>query len=263
MNSKTSVGIEGQSAVAGRQAIFQFLGTVRHQFSPRLVSLVSSIALVLGILLILLPYQVKTNIFFPFNSSLDVKYEDPDNILSLQSSIQPLYFIDQPPVTTISYTRRLFSSMPQQGKITLRLAKVPALTMQYISPPVIEVPEGQEDQFTPGQGPPSSHGLKFTLVDKAFGLNFESIVPHFVAEIGLTLLELSTRFHCAITYGLLPGTGLAFKTGGHWSNSTSEVASTLIVTANGIQLDFEYALCLPGFPDGSTCCPDAHTWSND
>ncbi|KAF5318657.1 hypothetical protein D9619_010699 [Psilocybe cf. subviscida] len=221
LSSKTAVAIEGQSTVAGRQAIFQFLGTVRHQFSPRLVTL------------------AKTNIFFPFNSSLEVKYEDPHNALSLQSSIQPLHFSSSPPVTSISYTRRLFSSTPQQGKITLRLAKVPALTIQYISPPVVDVPKGQEDQFTPGRGPPTSHGFKFTLVDKTFGLNFESIFPQLVAEVGVTLLELSTRFHCAITFGLFTRTGFAFKIGSHWSNSSSEMASTLILTNTGIHLDLE------------------------
>jgi hypothetical protein len=154
--------------------------------------------------------------------------------------------------------------MPQQGKITLRLAKVPALTLQYISPPVVNVPKGQEDQFTPGRGPPTSDGLKFMLLDKMFGLNFESVVPQLVAEAGVTLLELSTRFHCAMTCGLL-GTGIAFKMGGHWSNSTTEVASTLILTNAGIHVDFEYVSCPLNVapPIELIFTIDADTWSND
>ncbi|KAF8970217.1 hypothetical protein BDZ97DRAFT_131299 [Flammula alnicola] len=216
INEKTSISFEGHSTLQRAKGSFRFLGTVRHQFSPRVVVLAS------------------LNPFFPFTTKLDIKYEDPDNTLTFKTAFFPLAINSLPVTTTVSLSRRLFRSKPQRAKISLQVSKNPSISFLYISPPTLEL---SEDGGLPQKSPPTTSGLKYMLFDKSIGLSFDRGVPDLVVEVGLSLVELSTRLKASVHYGL---SGLLLSLGVNWSNDAAEVASTLILSPAAVILNFDF-----------------------
>lgn len=174
-------------------------------------------------------------------TKLEAQYEDPDNKLSLTTTTHLIHPLSLP-LTTISFSRRLFHSEPQRGKIVLQASKHPTISFQYYSPPTIKLEEGDA---LPQQSPPTSSGLKYVLLDKTIGITIDQIIPSLVAEIGLTLVELSVRFKCSVQLGLA---GVLLNLGAGWSNDTTEVGSIVTLSPAAAKLQFELVILLFYYP---------------
>ncbi|KAF8180373.1 hypothetical protein BJ912DRAFT_1023712 [Pholiota molesta] len=185
INDRTSISFESVASVQRSRASMLLLGTVRHQFSPRITS------------------SATLGPFFPYMTRLEAQ---------------------------------LFHSEPQRGKIILQVSKNPTISFQYHSPPTMKLEEGDA---LPQHSPPTSSGLKYMLLDKTIGITIDQIIPSLVAEIGLTLVELSVRFKCSVQLGF---TGILLNLGAGWSNDTTEVGSvvTLSPAAAKLQLELRY-----------------------
>ncbi len=168
----------------------------------------------------------------PFTATIETTYEDPDNALSLNTRLllaNPTHF---PPVT-VSFSRKLFPSFPQRGSITLRASRNPSISFEYSSPPTLTITEGES---LPQQGPPTTSGLRYVLFDKTVGITFQQAVPVLLAEMGLSLVELSMRLKCSIHLGLA---GLMLTLGANWHNETTEVTPALTFSSNAMILHLE------------------------
>ncbi|KAF8899764.1 hypothetical protein CPB84DRAFT_1779906 [Gymnopilus junonius] len=219
VSEKTSLSIEAQSTLDVKKASISFLGAVRHQFSPRVVTLTTF------------------SFSHPYVTRFEVKYEDPDDALNFKTTFSPLYLNTLPP-TTLSISRRLFRSRPQKGKISLRIAKQPSISFFFISPPTLDLNE--EDGSSPQFGPPTTLGLKHVAFEKNIGLTFDDIFPRLVAETSLTFIELSTRLKASMQLSFT--TGVLYSLGAHWSNETTEVSSAIVLNATSLllQIDCSY-----------------------
>ncbi|KAF9482704.1 DnaJ-domain-containing protein [Pholiota conissans] len=211
LSDKTSVSFESKATVQTTKGTSLFLGTLRHQFSPRITA------------------SATLGPFFPYTTRFEVQYEDPHNELAIKTTshlINPFSL----PLTTISFSRRLFRSKPQQGKIILNVSKNPQISFVYRSPATIELEEGDA---LPQQAPPTTSGLRYMLVDKAVGLDLHQVLPAVFAEVGLTLVELSVRFRCIIQMGF---NTTVLTVGANWSSETAEVGSAVSLTNTGVLL---------------------------
>ncbi|KDR72591.1 hypothetical protein GALMADRAFT_252737 [Galerina marginata CBS 339.88] len=215
VTESTSIALEGRSNFEQNKGSIRFLGTVRHQFSPRIVTLATF------------------NFFHPYVTRFEVNYEDSDNAVNCKTAFSPV-IINIFPSTTLSFTRRLFRSEPQRGKITLHLAKQPSISFFYVSPPTLDLTE--EEGLSPQFGPPTTLGLKFVAFERNIGVTFDAIFPTLIAETSLVLIELSTRLKASIQYSVA---GLSCTLGANWSNETAEVSSTLILNPTGLLLQFD------------------------
>jgi len=250
INEKVTLVLESQNSFSGFKGSSRLLGTVRYQFSPRLVAAVGSLFLLSGVLVTasLMVFfgrlQVTLNPGFP-STKLEAHYEDSDNIINVKTILTPLLLATTPP-TTISLSRRLFRSKPHRGKIDLHLGKQPSFSLFYVSPPTVDLPEDEGPSFL-RKGPPSTYGFKYIAFERTFGLMFDAIVPRLFAEASLIFVELSARVKASIQFGPAQ---LLFILGASWSNETASISSDLILNPTALILRLEYVnFFLPCFYD--------------
>ncbi|KAF9564478.1 DnaJ-domain-containing protein [Agrocybe pediades] len=218
VNEKVTVLVTSRNAVDATRGTHRFLGTVRYQFSPRLVT------------------AATFNFAHPYSTTLEANYEDPDNAFNIKTIFSPLLLAATPPMT-VSFSRRLFRSSPQRGKIDLHLGKQPSLGLFYVSPPLLNLSEEEGSSFQ--KGPPSVSGFKYVAFERSFGLLFDTIIPRLVAESSVVFVELSARLKASLQLG--PGQ-LLLTLGASWSNETTEISSNLVLNPQVLllQLDFTY-----------------------
>ncbi|PPR02216.1 hypothetical protein CVT26_012108 [Gymnopilus dilepis] len=218
ISAKTSVTLETHSNVGLRKDSIRFLGSIRHQFSPRLSTLTTF------------------GFSHPHISRIEATYEDPDNTLDFKTIFSPFY-LNSPPPVTLSFSRRLFRSKPQRGKISLHIAPQPSISLFLLSPPTLRLKD--DDGSTPQLGPPTTLGLKYVAFQRNVGVMFDTIFPRVFAEAAITLLELSTRLEATVQFGFK---GMFCSLGAHWSNERSEVSSTMVLNATSLllQIDCKY-----------------------
>lgn len=221
-----------QDSMQDHQASSHFVGTIRHQFSPRIVTLVSLSNTSFWKLTFLL--QTSVNLFQPYTTKFEFNYNGPENCWNVVTGFNPATNLAIPP-TIISYSRRLFRSSPQRGEIIVKVAKQPSLSFLYQSPPTLELKEWEG--ASPQLGPPTTLGLKYVLFERSYGLVFEGVLPYLIGRVTMSLVELSVDFKASIQYGF---TGLLVSLGAKWSNKNAEVASTLALNPSAVVLELEW-----------------------
>jgi len=212
-----------------RQASSHFVGAIRHQFSPRIVTLVSPSKNSLCKPTFLL--QTSVNLFQPHTTKFEFNYDGSENCWNVTTGFNLATNLAIPP-TTFSYSRRLFRSSPQRGEMIVKVARQPSLSFLYQSPPTLELKEWEG--ASPQLGPPTTLGLKYVLFERSYGLVFEGVFPYLIAKVTTSLIELSVDFKASIQCGF---TGLLVSLGAKWSNETAEVASTLVLNPSAIVLE--------------------------
>ncbi|EDR09519.1 uncharacterized protein LACBIDRAFT_318663 [Laccaria bicolor S238N-H82] len=218
INEKTSVGFEARATFTGNKAASpDYLGTVRHQWSPRIESVAN------------------LSFLYPHVTKVETTYRDEDNTLKVKGVVASNYHL-VPPALTVSFSRKLFRSGPERGKITLHLGrKFPSLALMYLSPPSINLSTLVRQK----QSLPSISGFQYRAIEKAFGISFMGILPKLSASAAVTFTELSTRIRVALEYGL---EGLSWSFSAQWSGDAVGVSASTVIQATAIllQLDFSY-----------------------
>uniref|UniRef100_A0A8H7XPT5 J domain-containing protein n=1 Tax=Psilocybe cubensis TaxID=181762 RepID=A0A8H7XPT5_PSICU len=218
LNNNTTFSFTGQTNPSkSKVSILSFVGTVRHQFSPRL--------------------NVLTSMTFvkPYPTRFEVNYEATGNIVNFKTALSPLLLDSYPPIM-LSFSRQLFRSGPQRAKVDLNLTQSPSLSFFYISPPTLKINK-QEDAVPPQLGPPTTLGIKYVAFERAYGVVFDRILPTLVAETSMTLVELSVRLKASIQLGF---SGALYSLGAHWSSESIEAGSTLILNSSALVLQLEH-----------------------
>lgn len=212
----TTLGVKAQATVQGRHlGSIQYVGTIRHQFSPR--------------------FTAKTDVIYGRQVLANVTgtYRDEYNTLNATALVSP-FGNRVIPSLEVTYGRRLWKSSPQIAEITLNLQQNPSLRINFTSPPSLT----QEILDQNAHGLPSTTGMKYLVMDRSVALVFTSFLPKLALEFGVSILELSTRIQAGIEYGF---TGLGATLGARWSpDERREVGVVTGMNPGGIffRLDF-------------------------
>ncbi|KAF8157012.1 hypothetical protein B0H34DRAFT_711623 [Crassisporium funariophilum] len=218
INDKTSASLEVRSNLQGKTGSMLYLGTVRHQFSPRLVTLTT------------------LNLRFPYTTHLDLNYDDPNNALTFKTIFLPLAPAKLPE-TTLVLSRKLLRSKRYRGQLSLHVGRQGSAAFFLTSPGTLNLSPGESLEST--LRTPTTSGLQYVSFDKSIGIAFDSILPKLIAEASLTFAELATQLKCSLQWGL--GTGLLGTLGCQWSNGSYEAGSNLILAPSGIVWEFDFA----------------------
>ncbi|KAF8634816.1 hypothetical protein AX17_004068 [Amanita inopinata Kibby_2008] len=222
LNEKTLLAVSTRVSKHEKQSGVMFVGTVRHQFSPRLSSELTAT--------LLAPYAVKWS----------AEYEDHDNSVTLKTSFTP-FGLKTLPSASLSLARRLFPRRYERGVLSLHVGQQPQLAFNVIFPSPFSF--GTSDPLVresapPGSVPPSISGFAYGSIHKSLGIVFTSILPKIVGETGITLAELSLQLKLGFELGL---EGLSWLLTGSWSNESAEISATAILNPVGVVLKVDLA----------------------
>ena len=167
----------------------------------------------------------------PFLTTLGGKYTDEYNTFDAHIATSPLLL--HQPIAFCRASRRLFQGSPQTGEVALNITHVSSsLTLKYVSPPSTteEIAEAMK------HGIPSVSGFRQVAFDNAFGLTFTGILPNLFGEIGMTVVELSTRFKLNVELGLLKS---LINLGFSWIGEEKQVHFETVLSRDAVMAKFE------------------------
>ncbi|KAH6900897.1 hypothetical protein BKA70DRAFT_1312885 [Coprinopsis sp. MPI-PUGE-AT-0042] len=203
----TTVGLKAQANVQGKFGGIQYVGTVRHQFSPR--------------------FTAKTDVIFGRHlfANLTGTYRDDYNTVNATALLAP-FGSHAIPSLEVTYGRRLWKLSPQTAEITLNLQQNPSLRINFSSPPSLT----QEILDENAHGLPSTTGMKYLVADKSVALVFTSFLPKL----------LSTRIQAGFELGF---NGLGANLGARWSPEDGrEVGVVTSMSSAGVFFRVDFTL---------------------
>ncbi|KAM5532138.1 hypothetical protein V8D89_014163 [Ganoderma adspersum] len=207
------------------------MGTVRHQFSPRL------------------NFEATTSLLTVSGLILKSTYRTDDYVVSCHTELSPAHVL-QPftprgkrplllPPLTISMYRRLFPKSPTQGMLEASITSSgPRISVGVSSSAFHDSsPDRTADDEPPNtESPfraPSSSGLALYSSDWQIGLDLAGFGSGLNGRYGVTFLELGVTFHTVVRLGLA---GLTWLVGGEWRNDNSSMGANVSVNHDGVVL---------------------------
>lgn len=221
LNEKTTVAFMTRISKNEKKTGVIFLGTVRHQFSPRLTS------------------EVTATLLEPHVLKWSAEYEDDNNSVSMKATVVP-FKTSMPPAITLTFNRRLFPRRHGRGVLTLHISQQPQLGFNVIlsSPFRSGTSSTGEENGPPGSLPPSVSGLAYGVFHKSIGIMFYSFLPKLVGEAGIIFAELALQLKVGFELGL---GGLSWLFTGSWSNESAEITATTVLNSMGVILKLDLA----------------------
>ncbi|KAF7350430.1 J domain-containing protein [Mycena venus] len=190
-----------------------FIGTLRHQYSPRLA------------------FEATSALFSPYDTSLRCEYQSGQDSFFIQTTLIPGE-LALPPVF-ISANRRLFRRPDSaQGRLKIDLGPHPQVGVTIVSQDPLDMLNKRPDHYM------SLLPLARTVLWWSHGFVLNSYDPKLVGEWGLTLSELSLRCKIGIECGLY---GLAWLFSGSWTTESGSVAATIRLSHSGVGLKIDVA----------------------
>jgi len=211
-----------QETVTGKGRV-HIIGTVRHQYSPRLNF--ELIAPLLGQPSLLL----KSN------------YNDNDNVLSVQTRVSPAMLSPRAllsPPCSVMYSRRLFSDSATQGIIMFDTMTSPSLSVNLTVPSTFDFTPGfnsSAESLSEETGIPNEYGLSKGTSYYSAGLAFSGIASGIRTEWGLVLSRLALQLRLGATLSVL---GLNYWLSGSWESPArnTSVDATVTASVQGVSL---------------------------
>ncbi|TFY53464.1 hypothetical protein EVJ58_g9439 [Rhodofomes roseus] len=246
INDKTSIVVSDRLNVrpaSGRPGPVRIalLGTVSHQFSPRL------------------NFEATVSVLQTSLLSTKTTYRDDNNTLTCQ--VHPpraLYwlfsgFTSSPGPMTLAYSRRLSSKSPMEGTVMFQTTSVaPALAIILSSARLFDhTPEANVPPAflgaSPPLRPPSKSGLAMGSTYWELQFSLASLWSGINAEWGVVLAEIGLRLKTGIQLGMA---GLSWSFGGEWRRGENSVGSSVACNLGGVTFKFDMsylgqALTLP------------------
>ncbi|KAI6158180.1 hypothetical protein BKA82DRAFT_288206 [Pisolithus tinctorius] len=218
MGPKTVVGVTSEVRPGSRD-IFAARGTLtgalRHQFSPRLV------------------LELTAAFLNPHIITAKTTYSDNENAVSVQSNFIPAVWHFFPPVTTVSFARRLFRDSSTQGSVTWTYSpELPGGNLEFN---VYSPREFDLDESIFG-GPGSTSGLTAGVRTWSYGLTLAGLNSCIKAEFSLLFNELSLRLKASAEVGFR---NVAYIVSAKWIGHRSAFGTGVGLSTKGVILRFQ------------------------
>ncbi|KAI0746997.1 DnaJ-domain-containing protein [Daedaleopsis nitida] len=208
-----------------------FMGTVSHQFSPRL------------------NVQATTSLLNVSGISMKSVYRTDDYVVAFQSDVHPIMLLQpftyrwgQPlllPPLSVSIFRRLFPNLPMQGSLEASITPSgPTISIGVTSSALHDasLDRAAEDDLPNDEvtlRAPSSSGLAIYSSDWQIGVDLAGAASGLRARYGLSLLELGVHLQAAVRLGLA---GLTWLVGGEWRGDNGSISTSVNVNVDGVVL---------------------------
>lgn len=205
------------------------LGTVRHQFSPRL------------------NFEATANLLHGSDLNFKTIYRDEENTVVCEMGFTRALFqaissstarMRAPPLT-LAFSRRLFPHSPLEGTVSFSTSStVPILSVSLFSGHVFDhTPEASIPPALLGTDPtfrpPSKDGLSVGTTFWNVQASLAGLMSGLGAEWGVVLSELGLRLKIVFQFGLA---GLNWSFGGEWRRGDNSLGSSVALGLRGVIL---------------------------
>ncbi|KAG6334910.1 hypothetical protein ID866_4181 [Astraeus odoratus] len=228
LGPKTTIGVTGD-VHPGSRDVFAARGTLtgalRHQFSPRLT------------------LELTAAFLSPHIITAKTTYSDNENAVSVRATFIPAFWYLFPPVTTISFGRRLFRDSLTQGSASWTYSpQRPGgnLELSVFSPRQFDF--GSVDDYVDAteraifSGPGSISGFGTGVRTWSYGLTLAGLNSCIKAEFSLFFHELSLRLKASAELGLRK---IAYIVSAKWIGQRSAFGTGVGLSTEGVILRFQ------------------------
>ncbi|KAF9239280.1 hypothetical protein BU15DRAFT_62044 [Melanogaster broomeanus] len=229
LGPKTTIELVGHAHTGSRNHISSngtLTGTLRHQFSPRFV------------------HELTAAFLHPHNISAKTTYQDDENAVSIQTHFFPAYWHSFPPLTTLSFGRRLFRDSLTQGSATWTYfpwSPAGRLQLDVYSPQPFDLTSLEDfthtgANFSPDGRPGSTTGFATGQQAWAYGLVLSGLRSCITTEYSVFFEELALRLKASVEISL---TGAVYLLTAKWSGDNSAFSTSVGVGNRGVIMRFE------------------------
>ncbi|KAI0659323.1 DnaJ-domain-containing protein [Cubamyces menziesii] len=214
------------------------MGTVRHQFSPRVDCEPSAYFV-----------QATTNLLAVSGVSLKGTYRAADYTLTCQTGLHPAVLL-QPfthrkgdafllPAGTVSLARQLFPKSPMQGVLEIGMTaigpKISAAVTSSAFHDSLDIGELRDDEPSEPTAfrAPSVSGLAFYTSEWQFGFDLAGPASGLNGRYGLSFHELGVHLQAVMRLGLAE---LMWLFGGEWRGNNAAVGANVSASTGGVTL---------------------------
>ncbi|KAI0305326.1 hypothetical protein B0F90DRAFT_1703523 [Multifurca ochricompacta] len=215
INDKTRV-IVTTRAVSGKAEIGSLLGTVKHQYSPRL------------------NFEATASMIRVHFVMMRARYQGEEGTYVVQTSLSPSFEPAFPPIT-ITHSRRLFRDSMTQGILICHTGNHPHFSINIVSPHRFGAKsdpfyaDGEESQTKLGSWTGFGTGVR----QWSCGINLAGLGTTLRVEWGLVFPELAAQASLAMQLSLA---GPGWVVTGAWGDDHTGVTTTIGFNAAGVEL---------------------------
>ncbi|CDO75734.1 hypothetical protein BN946_scf184921.g10 [Trametes cinnabarina] len=211
------------------------MGTVKHQFSPRL------------------DFEATTNLLAVSGVSMKGTYHTAEYTVTCQTGVHPLLFLQLftyrkgdallLPGVNVSLARRLFPKSPMQGVLELGLTSVgPKISAALASSTFYDSTGGDDTDPQPSDGTsafraPSVSGLAYYSTEWQFGFDLAGPASGLNGRYALIFHELGVDIQTVVRLGLAE---IMWLFGGEWRGTNAAVGANVSASTGGVTLRVEF-----------------------
>ncbi|KAH9941173.1 DnaJ-domain-containing protein [Epithele typhae] len=214
-----------------RQSRGAIIGTVQHQYSPRL------------------RFQATTSLLALSGLGFKASYKADNYVLACESQVSRAFLLRPslhrspaiPPVT-VSYAQRLFPNSNTQGTLAASLTGAGPRVVVGLSSS--EIHDSLREEATDEDGvppslafrPPSVSGLSLSTNSWNVELDLAGLQSGVGARYSVSFMELGVELQAFIRQGL---NGVVWLLGGQWTRGHAAVGASVSVSAEGVVLNID------------------------
>ncbi|KAK0232380.1 hypothetical protein EDD85DRAFT_911241 [Armillaria nabsnona] len=224
LSDKTNLLLMARMNSRGREAGGDVVGTIRHQFSPRLT------------------FSATSSLFSSRTITLDTLFRD-DKIgnISVRTYL-PLRMTGRVPPVTFSFSRILSAKHRWKGDLSCHFGLLPQLSVFVTASSPLALTSDASDSpwedhdtlSTPIL--PSVSGLKSIFSFWTYGVSLNPREPKVTGQWGIAFSELAFEIKAGLQFGL---DGLSWLFSGGWTGDTASVKASLSLGFLGVGLDLD------------------------
>ncbi|KAK0204055.1 hypothetical protein DFS33DRAFT_856755 [Desarmillaria ectypa] len=225
LSDKTNLLLMTRMNTRGREAGGDVVGTIRHQFSPRLT------------------FSATSSLFLFRTVTLDTLFRD-DKIgnISVRTYL-PLRMTGRVPPVTFSFSRILSAKHRWKGDLSCHFGPFPQLSVFVTASSPLALTsdasdspwEDQDTLSTPIS--PSVSGLESTFSFWTYGVSLNPREPKVIGQWGIAFSELAFEIKAGLQFGL---DGLSWLFSGGWTGDTASVKASLSLGFLGVGLELDF-----------------------
>jgi len=219
IDDKTTVALTTR-AVSGRAGASNLLGTVRHQYSPRL------------------NFEATAGLLRAHFVLMRVRYQTEEGPYTVQTSLSPSFEPAIPPIT-IAHSRRLFRESMTQGVLVCHIGNRPHFSINIVSPHAFgdrsDLLDGDEE--TPIKLG-SLTGFGTGVRQWSCGITLAGLGTSLKAEWGLVFPELAAQASLAMQLSVA---GPGWVATGTWGDEHTGITTMVGLNAAGVELTLNFS----------------------
>lgn len=230
LNEKTNLKFTSHLGVGPRNDLLSrnnLMGTIRHQFSPRLA------------------LEATAHFLDPHLVVAKASYEDNDNTLNCRVHFIPAFWNLLPPASTVSFSRRLFRHASTVGSVAWTFSPLSMGSFEFdihspqpfdfsSSENYVHYTDRMNADFT--NKPGSASGFGVGLRAWSCGLQLSGLNSCIRTEWSIWFFELSLRLKAGLEIGFRQ---MAYLVTATWTNTNAAISTSFGVSTKGLIMRFE------------------------